>query len=77
MFEYIDYDTSDNITINPKHITYIKKCHINPAKELTAISLQGNCLVVVEEPYEKVSKAFQKYLYSVSTVITVWGNLLW
>jgi hypothetical protein len=71
MFEYMDYDTNNKVTINPKHITYIKKCNINPAKELTAISLLGECIVVVEESYEKVSKAFQKYLYSVSTVITV------
>ena len=65
MFEYIDYDTGDKITINPTHISYIKPCQVNPTKELTAISIYGNCVIVVEESYSRVSAQFQLYIDSI------------
>lgn len=68
MFEY---KTKNNkkATINPKMITVIMECDTpNVTYIYTADSPDP---IRVMEPYEKVSKAFQKFNYSVQTVINV------
>ena len=68
MLEYIT-NKGKKVTINPQMITMIMECDTpNVAYIYTADSPDP---IRVMEPYEKVSKAFQKFKYAVQTVIYV------
>jgi hypothetical protein len=68
MFEYIAVDNK-KVTINPKMITMIRECDtLNETLIYTADSPDP---IRVMETYEKVNKAFQKFNYSVQTVINM------
>ena len=68
MFEYIAVDNK-KVTINPKMITMIRECDApNETLIYTADSPEP---IRVRETYENVSKAFQKFNYSMQTVYTV------
>lgn len=68
MFEY-KTNEGKKVTINPKMITLIMECDTPTTTYIyTADSPDP---IRVMEPYEKVSKAFQKFNYSVQTVINV------
>ena len=71
MFEYI-VANGERVTINPKMITIIlesdKEC------ETLIYTADSPEPIRVQETYERINKAFQKFNYSVQTIINVWGN---
>lgn len=68
MFEYIT-KTDRKVTINPKMITMIME-GATPNETLIYTADSPDPTRVIET-YEKVSKAFQKFNYTVQTVINV------
>lgn len=68
MFEY---KTKNNkkVTINPKMITLIMEG--DTSNETLIYTADSPDPVRVMETYEKVSKAFQKFNYSVQTIINL------
>ena len=68
MFEYTAKNNK-KVTINPNMITMIME---SDTKDETLIyTADGPDPIRVMETYEKVSKAFQRFNYSISTVIKV------
>ena len=68
MFEYIAVDNK-KVTINPKMITMIREC--DAPNETLIYTADGPDPIRVQETYEKVSKSFQRFNYSLHTVINV------
>lgn len=68
MFEYIVIDNK-KVTINPKMITMIMEGETSD--ENLIYTADSPDPIRVMETYEKVSKAFQKFNYSIQTVYTV------
>ena len=68
MFEYISRK-GKKITVNPKMITVIMEGETSD--ETLIYTADSPDPVRVMETYEKVSKAFQKFNYSVQTIINV------
>ena len=68
MFEYT-IQNGKKVTINPKMITVIAEC--NSPNETLIYTADSAEPVRVMETYEKVSKTFQRFIYSVNTVITM------
>ena len=68
MFEYV-VANGKRVTINPKMITVIlesdKEC------ETLIYTADSPEPITVKETYEEVSKAFQKFNYTVQTVINI------
>ena len=71
MFEYITKN-GKKATINPKMITVIMEGETSD--ETLIYTADSPDPVRVMETYEKVSKAFQKFNYSINTVLTVQGD---
>lgn len=70
MFEY-KTKNGKKATINPKMITVIMEG--DTSDETLIYTADSPDPIRVMETYEKVSKAFQKFNYSVQTVINMWG----
>ena len=70
MFEYT-CKNKKKVTINPKMITVIMEGETSD--ETLIYTADSPDPIRVMETYEKVSKAFQRFNYSVNTVMTVWG----
>ena len=68
MFEYITKNDK-KVTINPKLITVIMEGETS--NETLIYTADSPDPIRVMETYERVSKAFQKFNYSVQTVINV------
>lgn len=68
MFEYTTKNDK-KVTINPKMITVIMEG--DTPNETLIYTADSPDPIRVMETYEKVSKAFQKFNYSVQTVINV------
>ena len=68
MFEYV-IKNDKKVTINPKMITVIMEG--DAPNETLIYTADSPDPIRVIEPYEKVSKAFQKFNYSVQTVINM------
>ena len=71
MFEYV-VANGKRVTINPKMITVIlesdKEC------ETLIYTADSPEPIKVQETYEKINKAFQKFSYSMQTFYTVRDN---
>ena len=68
MFEYIAKNDK-RVTINPKMITIIMES--DTECETLIYTADGPDPIRVQETYEKVNKAFQKFTYTVQTVINM------
>lgn len=68
MFEYIT-NNDKKVTINPNMITVIMEG--DTSNETLIYTADSPDPIRVMETYEKVNKAFQKFNYSVQTVINV------
>ena len=68
MFEYTTKNDK-KVTINPKMITVIMEGETSD--ETLIYTADSPDPIRVMESYEKVSKAFQKYMYTVQTVVTM------
>ena len=68
MFEYT-IQNGKKVTINPKMITVIAEC--NSPTETLIYTADSSEPVRVMEPYEKVSKAFQRFNYSINTIVSM------
>ena len=68
MFEYITKNDK-KVTINPKMIAVIMEG--DTSNETFIYTVDSPDPVRVQEPYEKVSKSFQRFNYPVHTVINV------
>ena len=68
MFEYT-CKNGKKVTINPKMITMIMECETSD--ESLIYTADSPDPIRVMETYEKVSKAFQKFNYTVQTVINI------
>ena len=68
MFEYITRNNK-KVTINPKMITVIMEG--DTSNETFIYTADSPDPIRVMEAYEKVSKAFQRFNYSITTVVNV------
>jgi hypothetical protein len=68
MFEYITKNDK-KVTINPKMITVIMEG--DTSNETFIYTADSPDPIRVMEAYEKVSKAFQRFNYSINTVVTM------
>ena len=68
MFEYV-LKNNKKVTVNPKMITVIME---GDTSDVTLIyTADSPDPIRVIEAYEKVSKAFQRFNYSINTVVTM------
>ena len=68
MFEYITKNDK-KVTINPKMIAVIMEG--DTSNETFIYTVDSPDPIRVMETYEKVNKAFQKFTYSINTVINI------
>jgi hypothetical protein len=68
MFEYITKNDK-KVTINPKMITVIMEG--DTSNETFIYTVDSPDPIRVMETYEKISKAFQRFNYSINTVVTM------
>ena len=68
MFEYITKNDK-KVTINPKMIAVIMEG--DTSNETFIYTVDSPDPIRVMETYEKVNKSFQKFTYSISTVVTM------
>ena len=68
MFEYMT-NNHKKVTINPKMITVIMEGR--NSDETLIYTADSPDPIIVVETYEKINKEFQKFNYSVQTVINV------
>ena len=68
MFEYV-LKNNKKVTINPKMITVIMES--DTPNETLIYTADSPDPIRVMETYEKVSKAFQRFNYSVQTIINM------
>lgn len=66
MFEYTTMH-GDKVTLNPNHITVILECGVH----CIVYTSDSGDPIKLDESYEKVKNDFNKFMYSIRTVVKV------